>query len=216
MKRTYKIYPKVKRGKNIVIGDFVIIGEPPRGAKAGEFNTVIGDNAVIRSHTVIYAGNRIGDNFQTGHHVVIRESNEIGNNVSIGTNSVVEHHIKIGNNVRMHGLVLIAEYSVLEDGCWLGPSVVLTNVFHPLCPKAKECLKGPTIKKGAKIGGNATLLPDIVIGENALVGANALVVRDVPPNKVVAGNPAKVIKDIKDLKCPYGLIAKPYSKRGAE
>lgn len=208
--QNYKIYPNVKIGKNIEIGDYVIIGVPPRGKKSGELETIIGDNAVIRSHTVIYAGNIIGDNLQTGHAVMIREENEIGNSVSIGTHSVVEHHVKIGNGVRIHTQAFIPEYSILEDGSWVGPNVVFTNVYHPLCPKAKECMRGPTIKRNAKIGANATLLPDITIGENALVGAGSVVVDDVPDYMVVGGVPAKVIKSIHELTCPYKLIDSPY------
>jgi len=208
------IHPNVTIGKNALIDEFVILGAPPKGVRPGDVETVIGDDAVIRSHTVVYAGNRIGNGFQTGHHVMIRESNEIGNHVSIGTNSVVEHHVTIGDNVRIHSQAFIPEYSRLEDGCWIGPNVVLTNALHPLCPKAKECLKGPTVKRGAKIGANATILPDVVIGENAVVGAHALVAADVPPNAVVAGVHARIVKDIKELTCPYGLIDKPYSEGG--
>lgn len=210
MHKNYKIFPNVKIGKNPHIGDFVIIGHPPREKKEAEIETFIGNNAIIRSHTIIYAGNKIGSNFNTGHSVMIREENEIGDNVSVGTSSVVEHHTKIGNNVRIHSQAFIPEFSVLEDNCWIGPNVVLTNVYHPLCPKATECLKGPTIKSGAKVGANSTLLPDIVIGRNALVGAGSVVVDDVPDNKVVIGNPARVIKDISELKCPYKLIKRPY------
>lgn len=209
-KMSYRIYKNVSLGRNITLGDFVIIGLPPRGKKDGELKTVIGDNAVIRSNTIIYAGNVIGDNFSTGHAVMIRECNRIGNEVSIGTHSVIEHHLKVGDRVRIHSQAFIPEYSILEDGCWIGPKVVFTNVLHPLCPQAKECLKGPTIKRGAKIGANATLLPSITVGEEALIGAGAVVTKDVPPRKVVAGNPAKVIKDIGELTCPPGLREKPY------
>lgn len=199
----YKICPNVHIGKNAVIEDFVIIGVPPRGKKEGELSTVIGDDAVIRSHTVIYAGNRIGNNFQTGHHVMIREENEIGNNVSVGTSSVIEHHVKIGNGVRIHTQAFIPETSVLEDGAWIGPNAVITNAAYPLSPDAKKELKGAIIKKQAKIGANATLLPGVVIGENALVGAGSVVTKDVPANKVVAGNPATIINDVQNL--PYDL-----------
>ena len=206
----YRIYPNVEIGKNAKIGDYVIIGVPPKGSEEGELKTIIGDKAVIRSHTVIYAGNSIGHNFQTGHGVMVRELNQIGNNVSIGTHSVIEHHVKMGNNVRIHSQAFIPEYCILEDGVWIGPNVVLTNVFHPLCPKAKECLKGAILRKNARIGANTTILPDVTIGTNALVGAGSVVADDVPDNKVVAGVPAKVIKDIKDLACPYGMIDTPY------
>lgn len=176
-----------------------MLGEPPRGKQPGDLETRIGAHAVIRSHTVIYAGNRIGDNFQSGHGVLIREDNEIGDDVSIGSHSIVEHHVRIGSGVRLHSNVFVPEYSILQDGCWLGPNVVLTNARYPRSIHVKEHLKGATIGRGAKIGANATLLPGVVIGENALVGAGAVVVEDVPPNAVVAGNPARVIKNVADI-----------------
>src|SRR3990172_517711 len=113
--KTAIIHPNVKLGKNCIIEDFVIIGTTPKGYNIGEIETVIGDNAVIRSHTVIYAGNQIGNNFQTGNKTNIRELNKIGNNVSIGTLSVVEHHVSIGDGVRIHSQVFIPEFSVLEE-----------------------------------------------------------------------------------------------------
>lgn len=208
---TARIYPNVRLGENVEIGDFVIIGHPPRGRLAGELPTVIGDGAVIRSGTVIYAGNIIGSNFQTGHHAMIREENRIGNNVSVGTNSVVEHHIEIQDGVRIHSQAFIPEFSVLEEGAWIGPNVAFTNAIHPTCSRSKECLKGPIIKRRAKIGANVTVLPFLTVGENALVGAGAMVVRDVPARAVVAGNPGKVIGTIDNLTCPVGLMDKPYA-----
>ncbi len=206
----YKVYPNVKIGKNAVIGDFVIIGHPPRGKEPGELETVIGDGAVIRSHTVIYSGNIIGDNLQTGHFVTIREYNDIGNNVSVGIGSIIEHHIRIEDNVRFHGHSGIGEYSVFEEGSWIGPRVVFINVLHPGCPKAKECLIGPTIKKKAIVGANVILYPGVVIGEHALLGAGAVIREDVPPHSVVVGNPSKVVGNVFELDCPYNLIERPY------
>lgn len=207
---TARIYSNVQLGEGVEIGDFAIIGVPPRGKADGELPTVIGDGAVIRSHTVIYAGNTIGSHFQTGHHAMIREENEIGDDVSVGTSSVVEHHVKIASGARIHTQAFVPEFSILDEGSWVGPNVVLTNTPHPWCPKAKECMKGPHLKRGAKIGANSTLLPYIIVGEDALVGAGSVVVDDVPPRAVVAGNPARVIKSIDDLTCPVHLIDKPY------
>ena len=202
---TYIAYRGVTLGSGSTVEDYCIIGTPPRGAADGDLPTIIGDGAVIRSHTVIYAGNVIGRNFQTGNKVNIRESNHIGDNVSVGTLSVIEHHVEIGNNVRIHTQAFIPEFSVLEDGCWVGPHVVLTNARYPLSPNAKDTLAGPVIRRGAKVGANATILPGVVIGENALVGAGAVVVRDVAPGEVVAGNPARVIRHVSDL--PYSVAA---------
>ena len=200
---TTRFYTNVVLGGDSYAEDFCIIGVPPRGAADGELPTVIGEGSIIRSHTVIYAGNVIGRRFQTGNKVNIRELNEIGDDVSIGTLSVVEHHVKIGHGVRIHTQAFVPEFSVLEDGCWIGPNVVLTNAKYPLSPGVKDSLAGPVIRRGAKIGANATILPGVVIGEHALVGAGAVVVRDVPAHAVVAGNPARVIRQLADL--PYAV-----------
>ncbi|MEE3078571.1 MAG: DapH/DapD/GlmU-related protein [Bdellovibrionota bacterium] len=190
---TAKIYPNVTLGKNVTIEDFCIIGTPARGQAPGEVETVIGDNAVIRSHTIIYAGNKIGDNFQTGNKVNIRELNEIGDNVSIGTLSVIEHHVKIEKGSRIHTQVFIPEYSTLHEESWIGPNVVFTNAKYPKTPDAKNNLIGPTIKEGARVGANSTLLPGVVIGKNSLVGAGSVVTKNIEDNKTAIGNPARVI-----------------------
>jgi len=193
------IYQDVTLGPDATVGQYVILGEAPAGME--RMPTVIGAKAVIRSHTLIYHGNRIGDGFQTGHHVMVRELNHMGDNVSLGTGSVVEHHVVIGNRVRMHSQVFVPEYCVLEDECWLGPRVVLTNARYPGSPEAKKHLKGVVVGRSARIGANATVLPGVIIGENALVGAGAVVVRDVPAGVVVAGNPARIVNSIDKL--PY-------------
>lgn len=196
---TYVVYPNVHLGTGVEIGDFVLIGVPPRNTLPGQLETHIGPNAVIRSHSVIYGGNRVGANFQTGHGVMIRELNEIGDDVSIGSHSVIEHHVKIGNRVRIHSNAFIPEFSILEDGAWVGPQVAFTNARYPLSRDAKESLRGPRVLREAKIGANATLLPGVMIGCNALVGAGAVVVDDVPDGKVVVGNPARVVGNVSDL-----------------
>ena len=202
----YIIYQNVKIGEKWVIGEFSVIGIPFKGKKDGEIETKIGNDSVIRSHTIIYAGNKIGNNFQTGHDVFIREENIIGNNVSIGTKTVIEHHVTIEDDVRIHCQCFIPEFTILKKGCWIGPKVVFTNAPYPSAKRTKEFLKGFVVEEGAKIGANSTILPGITIGKNALVGAGSVVTKDVPAGKVVAGNPAKVIKDIKDLKWEDGSI----------
>ncbi len=195
---TYIVHPNVALGSNHRLDDFVIIGAPPRETEPGEMATSIGPNAIIRSHTIIYAGNHIGANFQTGHSVMIRESNEIGDDCSIGTHSNIEHHVKIGNRVRIHSRVFIPEYSILEDDAWVGPGAVFTNDLYPPS-RSVDALKGPHLMPGARVGANATLLPGVIIGRNALVGAGAVVLCNVPDGKCVVGNPARIIKDVSEL-----------------
>lgn len=198
---TAKIYPGVEFGSNVVVEDFCIIGVPPKGIKPGELKTKIGDNSVIRSHTVIYAGNDIGKNFQTGNKANIRELNTIGNNVSIGTLSVVEHHVTIEDEVRIHTQVFIPEYSTLKKKSWVGPNVVFTNAPYPQSPNVKDELIGPTLEESAIVGANSTLLPGVVIGKDSIVGAGSVVTKDVAAGTVVAGNPANFLKAKSDL--PY-------------
>lgn len=192
--KTAIIHPGVQLGNNVTIEDYCIIGVPFAGYN-GE-PTVIGDNAVIRAFTVIYAGNRIGNGFVTGNKTNIRELNVIGDNVAIGTLSVVEHHVTIEDGVRIHTQVFIPEYSILKKDAWIGPNTVLTNARYPRSPRAKEELKGVTVEEGAKLGANVTILPGVIVGKNSLVGAGSVVTKDVPPGTIVAGNPAKFIRKI--------------------
>lgn len=196
------VHPNVRLGADPQIGPYVLLGEPKRGAAPGENALVIGDRPVIRSHSVIYAGNSIGDGFQTGHHVLIREDNRIGHDVSIGTSSVVEFSVTIGNGVRLHSQTFIPEFSVLEDECWVGPNAVITNAAYPKSKRTKEFLMGVHLGRRAKIGANATLLPGITIGQGALVGAGAVVSKDLPEFVVAVGNPARIIGTIFDLRFP--------------
>jgi acetyltransferase-like isoleucine patch superfamily enzyme len=188
------IHPNVTLGEEVVVEDFCIIGLPFKGMKNTQ--TIIGSGAIIRAGTYIYAGNQIGKNFQTGNKANIRELNQIGEDVSIGTHSVIEHHITIGNNVRIHSQVFIPEYSTLENDCWIGPNVVLTNARYPKHVSAKDELKGPLIEKNAKIGANTTVLPNVKIGKNSLIGAGCVVTKHVPPDMIVAGNPGRPLRKI--------------------
>jgi acetyltransferase-like isoleucine patch superfamily enzyme len=173
-----------------------IVGEIP-GRQILKRTLTIGHHAIVRAHSVIYAGSTIGTHLETGHGVVIREENQIGDHFSIWNNSTIDYGCVIGNGVRIHCNVYVAQFTTIEDDVFLAPGVMIANDRHPIC---KDCMRGPTIKKGARVGINATLLPEVVIGAGALVGAGAVVTRDVPAGAVVVGNPARVVGKAKDLK----------------
>ncbi len=193
------VYDKVSLGYKCVVEDFVLLGVLPLITEHHALETRIGPEAHIRSHSVIYAGNVIGSNFSTGHSVLIRESNILGDQVSVGTHTVIEHHVRLGNDVRIHSNAFIPEYSIIEDGAWIGPNVVFTNARYPRSRGVKKRLKGPHVLSGAKVGANSTVLPGVVIGREALVGAGAVVTKDVADGQVVVGNPARVIGDIRQI-----------------
>ena len=172
-----------------------IVGAVP-GRTIEDTSLEIGPHATVRAFTVIYAGSRIGSHLETGHGTVIREENRIGDHLSIWNNSTIDYGCVIGNNVRIHTGVYVAQFTTIEDEVFLAPGVMIANDRHPIC---RECMRGPTIKRGARVGINATLLPEVVIGEGALVGAAAVVTRDVPAGMVVAGNPARVMGDRESL-----------------
>lgn len=202
--------PNVHIGKLAVIEPPCVLGLPPRGAAPGERALRIGKNCRLRPFTAIYAGTTIGKGFQTGQGASIREDNIVGDNVIIGTNAVLEFGNKIGNNVHIHTGCFL-EMVTIEDDVFVGPNVVFTDDPHPMnCPKYKECVGGATVKRLARIGANSTILPGVVIGENSLVGAGSVVTKDVPPNSVVAGNPARVINEVASLTCQSGFFERPY------
>jgi len=206
-----KLSSKVIKGKNCKINPTANLGViSPRVEKI--LPLIIGDNAEIRSNVIIYAGTIIGNNLQTGYNVVIREENKIGDNFQIWNNSVIDYSCEIGNNVKIHSNCYIAQYTMIEDNVFLAPGVIIANDPHPGCKYSKKCMRGPTIKRGAQIGCNVTILPFVTIGKNSLIGAGSVVTKDIPENSVAYGNPAKVKKKISQLRCPLGITDRPYKQ----
>lgn len=199
------IHQNVTVGKNPAIGWGAELGVPPRGLKEGESELTIGDNATIRSHSVLYAGSKIGNNFTTGHGAVIQTNVVIGDNVSIGSGTEIEHDVTVGNNVRIHSQCFIAEGTVIEDNVKIAPGVHAASDRHPLIPADQKKRKGPRIREGTYIGMGVTLLPGIVIGKGSLIAAGSVVARGVPDEVVVMGNPARVYLSVKKYLAKLGF-----------
>lgn len=199
-----RIFKNVRIGKNPTIEDYVIIGQPPRNESDGSLVTILGDEVILRSHTVIYSGNIIGNCFQTGHGTLLRECNKIGNNVTIGSNSVIEGYCKISDFVTIHSNCFLGEETIVEENAWIGPGCITLLTPHPRCKFKKECNKGPIITKNAVVGAGVILLPGVIVAEGAMIGAGAIVNEDIPANSVAVGSPAKPIKKIEDIKCKIG------------
>jgi acetyltransferase-like isoleucine patch superfamily enzyme len=148
----------------------------------------IGHHSIIRSEAVIYRDVEIGNYVRTGHKVLIRERCRIGDHVLVGTNVVIDNDTTIGNRVSIQSTVYIPTNTVIEDWVFIGPNAVFTNDRFPV--RIKGPLNAPRIKRGASIGGNATILPGVVVGERSIVAAGAVVTRDVPPLHLAIGVPA--------------------------
>lgn len=176
-------------GSGCSVGPFCVVGIEGRGAPV-----VIGVDGMLRSHTVVYRGVVAGARLRTGHGTLVRDDTSIGDDVSIGSHSVLEHHVRVGDGVRLHSGCFVPEYSILEDGCWLGPGVIVTNARFPNQPETKDHLEGVTISAGAVVGAGAVLLPGVTLGRGCLVGAGAVVVDDVDAGCTVVGNPARVVR----------------------
>jgi acetyltransferase-like isoleucine patch superfamily enzyme len=180
----------VRLGPGSRVEEFCLLGAGE--GDAARSLLIVGARAMIRSHSVLYAGTTIGRGFQTGHGVLVRDACEIGERVSVGSHSVVEHHVRIGDGARLHSNCFVPEYCLLEEECWLGPGVILTNAKYPQSRGAKARLEGVIVERRAKIGAGAVILPGVRVGAGALVGAGAVVSRDVPPGAIVRGDPARV------------------------
>jgi acetyltransferase-like isoleucine patch superfamily enzyme len=195
------ILDNVVVGANTTVGANCVLGEPNAAiySERESYNNpqlIIGENALIRSGTVIYCGSELGEHFECGHRVTIREKAKIGGHVRIGTLSDIQGHCEIGNYVRFHSNVHIGQKSVVKDFAWIFPYVVLTNDPHP----PSEALMGVIVDEFAVIATMSVILPGVTVGRDALVGASSLVRRNVDPETVVAGNPAKVVASIHDVK----------------
>jgi acetyltransferase-like isoleucine patch superfamily enzyme len=205
-----QLYPNVALGEACALEPPCIVGKPPRGAQPGERPLVLGAGAVVRPFTTLYAGSVIGARLNTGQGASIREGNHIGDDCSIGTNAVLEFGNRLGSRVRIHSGCFL-ELVTIEDDVFVGPNVVFTDDPHPMnCPRYEECKGGAVVRRLARIGANSTILPGVEIGEDSLVGAGSVVVHDVPAGAVVAGSPARVIKQVADLVCRPGWFERPY------
>lgn len=150
---------------------------------------VVGDDATIRSGSVIYADTDIGAGLTTGHRVLIREHTTLGEDVLVGTDTVVEDHCRIGSHVRLQTGVYLPTHTTVGDRVFVGPRVTMTNDPYPV--RQSVDLVGPTLADDATVGANATLLPGVTVGERAFVAAGAVVTSDVPPDTLAVGAPAR-------------------------
>ncbi len=205
----------VKLGSGVRIDKGAIIGYPSGRAVADPV-LAIGAGSLIRAGAVLYEGSRIGRNLETGHGTILREENVIGDDCRVWSNSIVDYGCRIGHGVSIHCNVYIAQYSVIEDGVFVGPGTVFLNDPHPGCSYSRQCMRGPVIRKGAQIGGGCVILPMVTVGEGALVGGGSVISRDVPAGSVAFGKPARPHGRRSALKCWTGHTSRPYRTRAAK
>jgi len=151
---------------------------------------VIGNNAVLRWGTIIYADVKIGNDFKTGHYVLIRENTVIGDNVVIGTNSVIDGQVEIGNYVKIESNVYIPTHMKIGSYVFIGPGAVFTNDKYPQRLRKEYIPRGPILEDSVTVGANAVLLPGVRIKEGSMVGAGSVVTKDVPEWSIATGTPA--------------------------
>ncbi len=189
-------------GAKSLIGLRVIVGYPVRkkiralplskefGVKkldAISAGAQIGGDCLIRSGTIIYESTKLGGWVETGHNVLVREGSTIGDKTHIGSNSQLDGAVNVGKNVSIQSNAYLPHLTTIEDDVFLGPNVVLTNDPYP--PSRRR--QGIVIEKGATIAANACIVVPARVGKGSIVGAGAVVTKDVPPGIVVLGAPAR-------------------------
>ena len=192
------VHKNVVIGDNTEIGAYCEIGLPTKLANGRPL--IIGKDAVIRSHSVFYEGSTFGTNLVTGHRVTVRELTTAGDGFQIGTLGDIQGHCEIGDYVKCHSNVHIGQHSTVGNYVWIFPYVVLTNDPHP----PSEVMAGVTIEDFAVIATMSVILPGVTVKKGALVGAHSSVNKDVAPDAVVAGSPAKFICGTEKIKLKDG------------
>jgi acetyltransferase-like isoleucine patch superfamily enzyme len=164
-----------------------------------EGKPMINENVVIHSTAEVSAKAQIGSGTRIWHLVQIREGVVIGQNCIVGKDVYIDFGVKIGDNVKIQNSALIYHGATIEDGVFVGPQVCLTNDRMPRAITSDGHLKGNDdwivgpilVKYGASLGAGSLILPNVTIGRFALVGAGAVVTRNVPDHALVVGNPAR-------------------------
>jgi len=185
--------------ENAVVGKQPALGPKSTAKRDPLPPTRIGANTVVSTGAIVFAGSSIGAGCIIGDQSCVRERVTIADDVVVGRGSLVENDTTIGSGTRIQAEAYVTAYSTLEEDVFIAPCVVTTNDnFMGRTEKRKALMKGPTIRRGARVGGGAILCPGIEVGEEAFVGAGAVVTKDVPARKVVVGNPARVLRDVPD------------------
>ena len=199
------VYPGTKLGEGVKVLEHAVVGKQPvlsprSTAKREPLAPVeLGDGTIVSTGAIVFAGTRIGARVILGDQSCVRERVTVGDDVVIGRGSLVENDTTIGALTKIQADAYITAYSTLEDNVFIAPCVVTTNDnFMGRTERRHDLIKGPTIRRGARIGGGAILCPAVEIGEEAFVGAGAVVTKDVPSRKIVVGNPARVLRDVPD------------------
>ena len=208
---TSYVSPQAKLGTDVEIGPFsiihgnVIIGDRVKVGAYCELGIsttlgdgsplVIGDDSLIRSHSVFYESSSLGAKLITGHHITVRENTKAGDAFQIGTLCEIQGDCEVGNYVRFQSNVFVGKKTKIGNYVWVLPYVVLTN--DPTPPSNQ--LIGCVIEDFASLSAASVILPGVTIGRHSLVAASACVTRDVPPHKVVAGVPARIVGETKSI-----------------
>ena len=159
--------------------------------------TELGDGAVVSSGAVVFAGTTIGARSIVGDQACVRERCEIGEDVVVGRGTLVENDTTIGARTKIQANAYVTGYSTVEEDVFIAPCVVTTNDnFMGRTERRHELVKGPTIRRGARVGGGVVLCPGIEVGEEAFIAAGAVVTKDVPPRMVAMGVPARAVRPV--------------------
>lgn len=200
---TAVVFPGTIIGDGCKILDGAVVGKPPtlspRSTTAREElpPLELGAGTIVSTGAIVFAGTRVGERVIVGDQACVRERCELADDVVIGRGALVENDTTIGAMTKVQAMAYITAYSTIEDNVFIAPCVQTTNDnFMGRTEKRHALRKGPTIRRGARVGGGAVLCPAVEIGEEAYVGAGAVVVKDVPPRVVVVGNPARVLRDV--------------------
>jgi UDP-2-acetamido-3-amino-2,3-dideoxy-glucuronate N-acetyltransferase len=199
------IYPGTVIGDGCRIADNVVLGKQPAlsprsTARREQLPPLqLGPGTVVSTGAIVFAGTKIGARAIVGDQACVRERCVVGDDVVIGRGSLVENDTTIGALTRIQANAYVTAYSTLEDNVFIAPCVTTTNDNYMGRTERRHALmRGPTIRRGARVGGAAVLLPGVEIGEEAFVGAGAVVLEDVPPRTVVVGNPARALRRVSE------------------
>jgi acetyltransferase-like isoleucine patch superfamily enzyme len=200
---TATVYPGTVLADDVKVLEHAVVGKQPSLSPRSTAKreplppTEIGAGSIVSTGAVVFAGSRVGERVILGDQSCVRERVEIGDDVVIGRGSLVENDTSIGALTKIQAHAYITAYSVLEEEVFIAPCVTTTNDnFMGRTERRHELVRGPTIRRGARVGGAAVLCPGIEVGAEAFVGAGAVVIRDVPPRAVMVGNPARQIREV--------------------
>ncbi len=198
------IHDDTEIGEGCIIDDHAVLGKAPLRSRSMALDPTtdlpplrLSDRVVIGTSAIVFRGSTIGQDGLVADLASVREESSVGDASIVGRGVAVENKVRIGARCKIEAGAFICAFTEIGDDCFIAPEVTLTNDnYLGRTEERKQHYAGAIVRRGGRIGANATILPGRRVGENAVAGAGSVVTKDISPETISVGVPSRSLKGV--------------------